>query len=85
MRGETNEKQSFSGLAIPNRILSYGKIVKGERRDKRKRSFSGLAIPNRILSYGKIVKGERRDKRKTKFFRFGYPEPYPVLWKDSER
>uniref|UniRef100_UPI0040288C75 hypothetical protein n=1 Tax=Phocaeicola plebeius TaxID=310297 RepID=UPI0040288C75 len=37
VRGETNEKRSFSSLAIPNRILSYGKIVKGERRDKRKR------------------------------------------------
>jgi hypothetical protein len=37
VRGEANEKQSFSGLTIPNRLLSYGKIVKGERRDKRKK------------------------------------------------
>jgi len=36
VRGEANEKQSFSGLAIPNRVLSYEKIVKGEREDKRK-------------------------------------------------
>jgi len=57
--------------------------VRGEANEKQ--SFSGLTIPNRLLSYGKIVKGERRDKRKTKFFRFGYPEPPPVLWKDSER
>jgi hypothetical protein len=37
VRGETNEKQSFSGLAIPNRFLSYEKIVKGERKGKRKK------------------------------------------------
>ena len=33
----------------------------------------------------KIVKGERRGKRKTKFFKFDYPEPHPILSKDSER
>jgi len=25
--GEANEKRSFSGLTIPSRILSYGKIA----------------------------------------------------------
>ena len=33
----------------------------------------------------KIVKGESRDKRKTQFLTFGYAEPPPVLFKDSER
>ena len=33
--GEANEKQSFSGLTIPNRILAYRKIVKGESNTKR--------------------------------------------------
>ena len=58
---------------MPSRILSYRKIVKGERRDKRKTKFSGLAMPSRILSYRKTVKGERRDKRKTKFSGLAMP------------
>ena len=37
--GEANEKQSFSDLTIPNRILAYGKIAKGEWRGKRKAKF----------------------------------------------
>jgi len=43
--GEANEKQSFSGLTIPNRILAYEKIVKGERRGKRKTKFFKFDYP----------------------------------------
>jgi hypothetical protein len=60
---EANGKQSFQRLTIPNRILFYGKIVKGERRGKRKQSFQRLSIPNRILSYEKTRRG--RFQRKT--------------------
>ena len=34
-------KPSFCFLALPSRLLSYGKIVKGVRNDKRKPSFCG--------------------------------------------
>ena len=34
MSGEANRKRSFQGLIIPNRILSYLKIAKSERRIK---------------------------------------------------
>ena len=50
---------------MSRRLLSYGKIVKAERRDKQKTQFSGVAMPRRLLSYGKIVKAERRGKWKT--------------------
>jgi hypothetical protein len=43
--GEANEKQSFSDLTIPNRILAYLKIVKGERRSKRKTKFFKFDYP----------------------------------------
>ena len=48
-------------------ILSYEKIVKGERHGKAKTKFSDLPWPSRILSYEKIAKGERHGKSKTKF------------------
>jgi hypothetical protein len=37
VRGEANEKQSFSGLSIPNCVLYYEKIAKGGRKGKRKK------------------------------------------------
>ena len=43
--GEANEKQSFSDLTIPNRILAYGKIAKGEWRGKRKTKFFRFDYP----------------------------------------
>jgi len=43
--GEANEKQSFSSLTIPNRILSYQKIVKGERNTKKKLVYFFIAEP----------------------------------------
>ena len=55
----------FSTLTLPNRILSYPKIVKGERQAKRLALF---AWPNRILSSEKIAKGERRGKGKRTLF-----------------
>jgi hypothetical protein len=46
-------------LALPNRILSYQKIVKGECNSKRKNEvFTDLILQNRILSSIKTMKGE---------------------------
>ena len=45
-----------------------------------------MALPNRILSYQKIVKGECNSKWKNiVFLNFGFAEPHPILFKDSER
>ena len=46
-RAEANGKQSFQHLTMPNRSLSYEKIVKGERKAKLLAKF---AWPSRILS-----------------------------------
>ena len=32
----------------------------------------------------KIVKGESKDKQENLFFEFGYAEPHPIFYKDSE-
>ena len=47
----TNEKKIFFSLALPSRILSYEKIVKGERNDKRKKIFFqfDIAEPHPVL------------------------------------
>ena len=90
MKGESNSKwknEVFTDLILPNRILSYQKIVKGECNSKRKNEvFTDLILPNRILSYSKIVKGESNSKWKNiVFLNFGFAEPHPILFKDSER
>ncbi len=49
---------------MPNRILSYQKIAKGECNSKWKNEvFTDLILPNRILSYSEIVKGESNYER----------------------
>ena len=46
-------------MALPNRILSYQKIAKGECNSKWKNEvFTDLILQNRILSSIKTVKGE---------------------------
>jgi len=43
---------------LPNRSLSYLKIVQGELGGKSKAQDLLLTLPNRSLSYLKIVQGE---------------------------
>ena len=50
------------------RILSSGKIVKGEGRIKYRNLLQIFFIPRRILSYSKIVKGESRKPSLLEFF-----------------
>ena len=46
MKRQAQYKKEACLFLLPSRILSYEKIVEGERRDKRKtKSFSGLTIP----------------------------------------
>ena len=74
--------------ALPSRLLSYPKIVKGESRAKRKRSFQVRAMPSRLLSYQKIVKGESRDRRKRSFQVRALPSrllSYPKIVKGESR
>ena len=44
-RAEANGKQSFQHLTMPSRLLSYEKIVKGERRIKYWNSVSNIFYP----------------------------------------
>ena len=56
-------RNEFSDI-FPSRILSYLKIVKGERRMAKMRNEFSDIFPSRILSYPKIVKGESFFQRK---------------------
>ena len=82
----TNGKTKFLQiLALPSRLLSYSKIVKGEHTGKAKKlCLFELAVSSRLLSYSKIVKGECNDERRNEVFTdFGIAKPPPVLFKDN--
>lgn len=49
-------KTQFSNVVMPNRILSYEKIMKGREQNQMKTQFSNVVMPNRILSYEKRMK-----------------------------
>ena len=80
VRAETNENAVFS-LALPNRSLSYLKIMQGESRGKRKRSFQlDFAEPKLILFKDCKVRAETNENE---VFSFGFAEPKLILSKDN--
>ena len=74
------ENKVLPYVALPNRILSYTKIVKGERSDKLgKQSFTirGIAEPHPILYK------DNANERKESLLSFSRMQV--ILYKDTEK
>ena len=58
-------------LAMPSRILSYSKIVKGESRDKQKTKFYNCYAEPQPIFAASRQSSERREQRQMKYLQKG--------------